>query len=151
MGGVLRKVRTDGDSEDPLPPIELYKLAVEEYRFQAEFNWKRTQYLLAFNAAILAAGTAVAGRFGEFAIPVFGLGVVACVLAMLVQRQQHSYYRAARDRMRRLEMQFEIPEPVDTTATLGKRTRTVSVTGLIYVLTTAIAVADVVAIVYSLN
>jgi hypothetical protein len=95
--------------------------------------------LLAFNAAVLAAGLAVAGRFGNFAIPVFGLGVVACVLAALVQRQQHDYYRAARDRMTRLERQLDIPEPVDTTGTLGKRPRTISVTSLIYVLTGAIA------------
>jgi hypothetical protein len=151
MGGVLRTFRTDGDSDDPLPPIDLYRLAVEEYRFQAEFNWKRTQYLLAFNAAILAAGTAVSGRFGEFAIPVFALGMVACLLAILVQRQQHSYYRAARDRMRRLEVRFMVSEPVGTTATLGNRTRSFSVTGLIYTLTTAIAVADLAAIVYSLT
>lgn len=147
----MRKIRPDGDSEDPLPPIELYKLAVEEYRFQAEFNWKRTQYLLAFNAAVLAAGLAVAGRFGNFAIPIFALGVVACLLAVLVQRQQHDYYRAARDRMTRIERQLDIPEPVDTTATLGKRRRTISVTSLIYLLTGAIASADLVSIFYALS
>lgn len=144
----MRNIRPSGDSDDPLPPIELYKLAVEEYRFQAEFNWRRTQYLLAFNAAILAAGTAVAARFDAFAVPVFALGVVACLLAGLVVRQQHNYYRAARDRMRRLEEQFHVPEPVDTTATLGERKRPYTVTGLIYVLASAIGIADASALVY---
>jgi hypothetical protein len=149
-GGALRSIRADGSSDDGLPPIELYKLAVEEYRFQAQFNWTRTQYLLAFNAAILAAGTAVAGKFGGYAVPVFALGAVACVLAGLVQRQQHTYYRAARSRMTRIEQQLHIEQPVDTTATLGQRRRAYSVTGLIYVLTTAIGVADLVALIYSL-
>lgn len=146
----MSKLRPDGDSDDPLPPIDLYRLAVEEYRFQAEFNWKRTQYLLAFNAAILAAGLAVAGRFGGFAVPVFGLGIVACVLASLILRQQHSYYRAARTRMTRIEERWNIPDPVDTTATLGQRKRSYSVTGLIHVLLAAIAIADAVALVYSI-
>ena len=146
----MSRLRPDGGNDDPMPPVELYKLAVEEYRFQAEFNWKRTQYLLAFNAAILAAGLAVAGRFGGFAVPVFGLGVVACALASLILRQQHTYYRAARARMTRIEDRWRIPEPVDTTATLGKRKRSYSVTALIHVLLAAIAVADVVALVYSI-
>ena len=148
-GGALRTIRPDDDSNDALPPIDLYKLAVEEYRFQAQFNWTRTQYLLAFNAAILAAGTAVAGKFGGYAIPVFALGVVACILAMLVQRQQHTYYRAARKRMTRIEERLGIVDPVDTTATLGGRSRSYSVTNLIYVLTSAIAIANTAALVYS--
>ena len=146
-----RMTRPDGSDEGALPPIELYKMAVDEYRFQAEFNWKRTQYLLAFNAAVLAAGAAVAGRFGQFAVPVFGLGIVACLLAIQVQRQQHDYYRAARDRMRRLELDLQVVEPVDTTSTLGKRPRFISVTALIYLLTAAIAVAHLIGLVYSVT
>ncbi len=96
MAGAIHRIRPDDGGGDNLPPMDLYRLAVEEYRFQAEFNWKRTQYLLAFNAAILAAGTAVAGRFGAYAIPVFALGAVACVLAALVMRQQHDTTTTAR-------------------------------------------------------
>lgn len=144
----MRQIRADGDGGDPLPPIELYKLAVEEYRFQAEFNWKRTQYLLAFNAAILAAGLAVAGRFEGVAWPVFALGMVAALLASLVVRQQHTYYRATRKRLKRIEDLYQIPEPVDTTATQGGRSRLYAVTTLIHVLLGAIAVADLVSLVY---
>lgn len=148
MAGALQRIRPDDGGGDNLPPIDLYRLAVEEYRFQAEFNWKRTQYLLAFNAAILAAGTAVSGRFGAYAIPVFALGAVACVLAVLVMHQQHDYYRAARNRMVRMEEERGIPlaNRVDTTSTLGARRRSVSVTQLIYLLTGAVGVAHVVGI-----
>lgn len=152
-GGAVHKIRPDEDNGDELPPIDLYRLAVEEYRFQAEFNWKRTQYLLAFNAAIVAAGSAVSGRFGAFGVPVFALGALACVLAIFVMRQQHDYYRAARDRMRRVEEMENIPLEirVDTTATLGKRRRSVSVTQLIYLLTAAVCVADVAGVIFAAN
>jgi hypothetical protein len=92
----------------------------------------------------------LAGEFGGFAVPVFALGAIACLLAGLVQRQQHTYYRAARGRMTRIEQQLQISEPVDTTATLGKRQRLISVTSLIYVLTASIGAADPVALLYSI-
>lgn len=128
-----------------IPPEELYKLAVEEYRFQAEFNWSRTRYFLAFNAAILAAGAALSIRGALFAIPVFVLGVVACVLAAEVTRVQHNYYRAARKRMTAMEetLQLQTPYVVDTTSTLGHRPRRVSVQQLIYLLLATVALADV--------
>ncbi len=153
MAGTLRKLRPEGSGGDDMPPIDLYRLAVEEYRFQAEFNWKRTQYLLAFNVAILAAGTAVSGQFGAYAVPVFALGAVACLLAIMVMRQQRDYYRAARDRMARVEELFKIaPEArVDTTSTLGRRDRFISVTGLIYLLTGMVALADLGAILYAIT
>lgn len=153
MAGAVQRIRPDEGNGDDLPPIDLYRLAVEEYRFQAEFNWKRTQYLLAFNVAILAAGTAVSGQFGAYAVPVFALGATACVLAILVMRQQRDSYRAARDRMARVENLLRVPPEarVDTTSTLGKRERFASVTGLIYLLTSMVAAADVGAVVYALT
>ena len=37
--------------------LDLYKVAVEEYRFQVQLNWDRTKYLLGFNTAIIGVGT----------------------------------------------------------------------------------------------
>ena len=148
----MRRIRPGGDSDDTLPPMDLYRLAVEEYRFQAQFNWTRTQYLLGFNVAILAAGTAVSGSFGGFALPVFLLGAVAGVLTLLVMRQQADYYRAARERVRRLEERYAVdPDArVDTTSTLGDRARAVSVKQLVNLLTSAVVLADMSATVYVL-
>jgi hypothetical protein len=69
------------DDGDGIPPADIYKIAVDEYRFQAQYNWSRTQYLLAFNVGILAAATAVASQPGKSAALVFGLGAVAAVLS----------------------------------------------------------------------
>lgn len=139
-----------GDDDDGgLPPIDLYRLAVEEYRFQAQFNWSRTQYLLIFNAAILAAASALLAQSNVGAALVFGLGAFAASGSLFATRTQHHYYRAARDRMRRVEGFVEIPDQLrtDTTTSLGGPARLVSVNQVVYVLFIAIAVADVVGVV----
>ncbi len=134
---------TSGD-DGSVTPVELYKNAVEEYRFQAQFNWSRTQYMLVFNTGLLAVASAVASRPGHSAALIFGLGIVACVLSWGIMRTQHDYYRAARKRMTLVEEEAGVPERqrVDSTATLGKRARWISVTQLVYLLLTALAVAD---------
>lgn len=135
---------TDGGG---VPPADIYKVAVDEYRFQAQHNWSRTQYLLAFNAGILTAGAAVASQGGRGAAPIFLLGVVAAVLSCMAVRTQHDYYRAARNHMQRVESALAVPENqrMDTTSTLGRRYRAVSVNQVVYLLLGAIAIANVVA------
>ena len=134
------------DGDDGLPPADLYKVAVDEYRFQTTHNWSRTQYLLAFNLAILASASAVASQPGRSAALVFASGAVAAVLSILALRTQHDYYRAARDRMRRVEETLRIPADLraDTTSTLGDRSRLVSVTQVVYLLFVILAVSDAV-------
>ncbi|PUA82095.1 hypothetical protein [Nocardioides currus] len=134
---------------EPIGP-DLYRIAVEEYRFQAQFNWNRVQYLLAFNAGILAAGVALAKTSGALAVVVFALGIVACGMTVLVQRVQHNYYRNARDRMRRIEKSLQIDHDalLDTTSTLAGQGRRISVTQILYLLLASIAVADLVSILF---
>lgn len=69
---------------------------------------------------------------------------MACVLSWGIMRTQHDYYRAARKRMTLVEEAAGVPERqrVDSTATLGNRARWISVTQLVYLLLTAVAVAD---------
>src|SRR5687767_12786859 len=125
MGSVARL--PDGPTDDGLPPADLYKTAVDEYRFQATHNWSRTQYLLAFNLAILASASAVGSQPGRSAALVFAAGCVAAASSVFAVRTQHDYYRAARDRMRRIEEALHVPPDLraDTTSTLGGRSRLV--------------------------
>ena len=40
--------------DDPLPPeklLELYKIALDEYRFEVRLGWDRTTYFLLLNIA----------------------------------------------------------------------------------------------------
>jgi len=84
--------------------LEIYKIAVEEYRFQVRFNWNRTQYLFALDAAILAVGANLIApgdnaRPGLLIAAVFVVGALVAVHAIIVTANQHDYYRSARDHM----------------------------------------------------
>jgi hypothetical protein len=144
MPGSVARLSNGNSDDDGVPPADVYKTAVEEYRFQAQFNWSRTQYMLVFNTAILAAGSAIASRPGHSAALVYLLGVIACVLSFFVMRTQHGYYRAARDHLKRVEESVGIPadQRMDTTSTMRGARRTASVTQLVYLLLTAVAIAD---------
>jgi len=149
MAGTVSKLPLDPpDGGDGVSPADIYKVAVEEYRFQAQFNWSRTQYLLAFNAAILATAVGLMSRPGRGPALVFVLGAVTAVLAQFVVNTQQDYYRAARDRMSRIERDLEIPEAqrVDTTATLGGRKRLVSVNQVVRLLLAAVTIGNLVGV-----
>jgi hypothetical protein len=66
---------------------------------------------------------------------------VAAVLPGFAVRTQHGYYRAARDRLRRVEEVLEVPADLwaDTTST-GGRSRLVSVNQVVYLLLGLVAV-----------
>lgn len=152
MPGSVARLPQTPSGGDGIPPADVYKVAVEEYRFQAQYNWSRTQYLLGFNAAILAAAFALVERSRGAAL-VFLVGLCAAVLSAAVVRQQHGYYRAARDHMRRVEDRYHLPdeERLDTTSTLGGRTRFVSVNQVVYLLLGLIGSADLVGTVLALT
>ncbi|HWC39639.1 MAG TPA: hypothetical protein VG476_13970 [Acidimicrobiales bacterium] len=135
-GQVQHFVGPEPDDGDPIPPADLWRNAVEEYRFQAGYNWSRTQYLFVFNAGILTAAVVTAHTSGTAAIAVFALGIVAAIVTIGVVRTQHGYYRAARDRLRRVEEMVQIPAGArtDATATLGGRPRRISVNEFVQLL-----------------
>jgi hypothetical protein len=76
------------------PPIELYRVAVEERRFEVAHNWSRAQYLLSLGALLLTAGVALDR---PLAAVVFAVGAIECLAARTVIATEHQYYRAARD------------------------------------------------------
>ena len=145
MAGNVARLPSSPRGGDGAPTsADIYKIAVEEYRFQAQFNWSRTQYLLVFNAGILAVAIGLTSQPLLVGALAFVLGLVASVMTMFVVRVQHSYYRAARDHMKRIEAEVNIPvtQRLDTTSTLGARKRKVSVNQMVYLLLGALAVAN---------
>ena len=145
-GSVQRLPNGQPGDEPPVPPADVYRAAIEEYRFQTTFNWSRTQYLLAFNAGLLTAAVVASQWSKAAALAIYVLGAASAGLAIAVVRTQHVYYRAARDRMRRVEELYAIPSEArfDTTATLGGRTRMASVNTLVLVLLGSMIVANVI-------
>jgi hypothetical protein len=81
--------------------LDLYKLALDEYRFEVTLNWQRTQYYFTVNTAVIAAASIlkVNGLDGWLPPLIVGtLFVVGYVTARLARRmidKGHTYYRRA--------------------------------------------------------
>lgn len=106
--------------------FQLYKVSIEEYRFQVNLNWQRSQYYFVLNAALIAAGGSLFGiqsdRGRPFAAVLFLIGLVAVVLGVLVTHTQHLYYREARDKLKLLQQRLGLGEwGISTTASMGSR------------------------------
>ena len=95
-------VRLDRAGEPPLEVtraelLDLYRVVIDEYRFQARLNWDRTQYFFVLNTAITTtAGTLLATLKAGGAIVavfVFLIGMTAAVLGRAAVITGHEYYR----------------------------------------------------------
>jgi hypothetical protein len=106
--------------------FQLYKIAIDEYRFQVQLNWQRSQYFFILNAALIAAAGSLLGIQGDRARPLafilFGMGLVTVFFSFLATATQHSYYRAARESLKRVEERVGLgPLGIRTTPSLGSQ------------------------------
>lgn len=88
------------DSEVPerqLPSgAEIYRHAIEEYRFAVQLSWERTKFYLGLNMALLAAVATLLRIESDSWIPLAGIslvGVFASWLGISTIRRGHEYYR----------------------------------------------------------
>lgn len=101
-----------------------YRHAVEEYRFQTDLNWRRSQYYFVLCAAVLAASftlLANADRFaGALVALAFAATFIITLLAIAASTTQHGYYREARDKKAVLEKRLGLGEfALNTTPGMG--------------------------------
>lgn len=135
--------------------LQLYKIAIDEYRFQVNLNWQRSQYYFVLNAALIAAGGSLAGQADggrPVAAALFLVGFFAAVLAVLVTYTQHSYYRSARENLKDLERRLGLTElGIRTTPSLGsQRKRLGTVTTFNYVMFSLLGLIDLFGIGYAI-
>jgi len=78
--------------------LELYRVAVDEYRFEVKLGWDRAMYYMVFNTAIISVGTGLlkledlpAGHWLIAAI--FLVGVCSSLIGRRAIRKGHEYYR----------------------------------------------------------
>jgi hypothetical protein len=78
---------------------EIYKIAIDEYRFEVTLNWQRTQHYLTLNLALVAAAVGllkVGGTDFSFLVALlFGVGAFVATLARKAIKTGHTYYRRA--------------------------------------------------------
>jgi hypothetical protein len=109
-GAIRGALRRDVDLTDPIDHDDLrdqYRLALDEYRFQVNLNWTRSQYYFALNLGVLVAATsllAAATRVPhELIAAIFLLGALLASISIFANYTGHTYYRETRDLKTRLE------------------------------------------------
>ncbi len=78
--------------------LGLYKIAIQEYRFEVKLNWNRTMYYLAFNSALISVSTALLKLDNPPIVylliaMIFLLGFISCLIGSSAVRTGHQYYR----------------------------------------------------------
>ena len=77
--------------------MELYKIAVDEYRFNVQLGWNRQQYYLVFNSALTGLGATLLGQNGMlkqlFAAFIFVIAIFACFVGRAAITKAHGYYQ----------------------------------------------------------
>jgi hypothetical protein len=108
--------------------LDLYKSALDEYRFQVNLNWNRTQYYLALNIAILGVAVGIQeltdGGLVFLATILYLVGFVCCILSFAAAHVQHGYYRRSRDHKDALETRLNLDDlAIKTTPGMGSKIR----------------------------
>jgi hypothetical protein len=106
-----RTVDREGPSDDRL---ELYKLALEDYRFQVQLNWGRSQYFLVLNLTVIGIATGIVqfagGEISPLVAGLYFAGFAFCVFSILALRVQRKFYISAREQKKRFEDELGLGE-----------------------------------------
>ncbi len=78
--------------------LELYRVAIDEYRFEVRLNWDRMQYYVVVNSGIVAVGTSLiakADTFGVVALSgtMFIIGFVMTIIGIFAIHRGRDYYQ----------------------------------------------------------
>lgn len=78
--------------------FELYKIAIEEYRFQVRYNWERNRFYLTLSAGIVSVAASLlrlpgSQDFEFLLIPLFIIGAVIAFIGLQTLTKGHEYYR----------------------------------------------------------
>jgi hypothetical protein len=89
-----------------------YHIVLDEYRFQVDLNWRRSQYFFVLNAAILAAGIGLLASNTNLpdavrALP-FVVGLAVDILAIAANQRQKSYYEVTAATKNRIEDELDL-------------------------------------------
>src|SRR5688572_24025540 len=102
--------------------LELYRIAIEEYRFEVQLGWSRAQHFLVLSGGTLAAGAGLLKIGPAEALPswtaslpvalVFLFGAAASVLGILAVRRGHRYYKTTVFKKTLLEEELGYTRPI---------------------------------------
>lgn len=101
---------------------EHYGRTLDEYRFQVELNWKRSQYFFVLNLGVLVAATGLLSASkprAELIAALFLVGATLALVAGYANHIQHRYYRRTRETKRLIEERLGLGEELAFQPTPG--------------------------------
>lgn len=121
MDTSLEKPHNDGRGEK----LELYKLAIEDYRFQVQLNQDRSQYFLVLNIGIISVASGIiqlaSGPYATLISLIYIVGFLFSVFSIIALRVQRKFYKSARDQKQRFEDILELQDTSITPVQRGNR------------------------------
>ena len=96
--------------------IELYKIAIDEYRFEVKLNWDRTVFYLTLNSGLIAIATGLLKIEGSpflnlIVAGVFFIGLCVSGIGIRSVRRGHDYYRRTVVKKTLLEDRLGLTKP----------------------------------------
>lgn len=121
MDTSLEKPHDDGRGEY----LELYKLALDDYRFQVQLNQSRSQYFLVLNIGIISIASGLismaSGPYSALIALIYIAGALFCAFSIVALRVQRKFYKSARDQKSRFEGILELQEASITPVQRGNK------------------------------
>jgi hypothetical protein len=79
--------------------LELYRVAVDEYRFEVKLNWDRMQYYAVVNSGIIAVGAGLLRETTSAGVTVlsgamFLVGLIMALMGVISTYRSREYYHA---------------------------------------------------------
>ncbi len=148
--------KKNGDGRNEL--LELYKLALDDYRFQVQLNQSRSQYFLVLNIGIISVASGLISMTGQSPGPYAGLialiyvvGGLFSVFSILALHVQRKFYKSARDQKSRFEDILELQDTTITPVQRGNKYWSfVTFKNMVDVMLGAMAVLNLIGVVYIL-
>ncbi|MEL6437968.1 MAG: hypothetical protein AAFQ80_01755 [Cyanobacteria bacterium J06621_8] len=116
--------QSDNNQDELKILLELYKIVVEEYRFQTNLNWDRSKFYVLLNSALITTSSGLLRlpgfKFAEFlTAPLYILGLLAAWLGYQTLIKGIEYRRRVVFKKNQFEnklIQYSDLVPIDTTA-----------------------------------
>ena len=98
--------------------LDLYKIAVEEYRFQVKLNWDRTAYHLTLSSGLIAIAVGLlkigsAPVVNLFLAGIFLIGLAASLIGIQTIRKGHGCYRRTVVKKTLIEEHLGLNKPLE--------------------------------------
>ncbi len=111
-------------SLDNQQALDIYKIAVEEYRFQVRLNWDRNKFYVLLNSSLITVACGLLKipshqHLELLMIPLFITGLIVAVIGFVTLTKGHEYYRKTVLKLAQLESSLGLSateRPIDTTS-----------------------------------